>query len=253
MNANTKSMLRVGLILALPIALMLAGVVGAAVRGDYKTIPIVVCALLFAALFFWYSRARLRRMFKDPTPDRIIAYYYATARRARHGEASAAYLSSIAAAAYGQFDRARGQLEQVNWDELPEIYKGYRLHALAIIALLERRDFEGALELLREARAIAAPGGDAPAASQAAFSIYEAIIEAASGAGDDAVPKLEELANRKRGLISSFAAWALALHFRRTGQPDRAVAYQQVVREITPNCRPLNEFSTAAPAHERDL
>lgn len=245
MNSNSKSAARVWLILALPITLMLIGVVGAAMRGDYKTVPIVAAALMFAALFFWYSRARLRRMFKDPTPDRIITYYHASARRVKNANASAAYLSAIAAAAYGQFDRARAELDAVNWDELPPIYKGYRLHALAIIALLERRDFAEALELLREARVASTAANATAASTTAAFAIYEAIIEAASGAGDDAVPRLEEMANRKRGLISSFSAWALALHFRRVGEADRAVPFQELVRQLTPNCKPLNEFSTA--------
>jgi tetratricopeptide (TPR) repeat protein len=247
MNPNTRSVLRVWLILAVPLALMLVGVVGAAMRGDYKTVPIVACALMVAALFFWYSRAQLRRMFRDRTPDRIIAYYHSTARRAKHANASAAYLSAIAAAAYGQFDRARGELDAVTWSELPPLYQGYRLHALAIIRLLEQRDFEGALGLLHEAREAAAAAQTGLTTSNAAFAIYEAIIEAASGAGEDAVPKLEEMANRRRGLISAFSAWALALHYRRIGQADRAIPFQQLVRQITPNCAPLNEFSTAVP------
>jgi hypothetical protein len=244
-----KSVLRVWLILAIPMALMLVGVVGAAMHGDYKTVPIVVAAIGFAALFFWFSRARLRRMFRDPTPDRIIAYYHATARRVPHAQASAAYLSAIAAAAYGQFDRARSELTSIDWSAFPALYQGYRLHALAIITLLEKRDFAGALQLLHEARQVASAGNaeGGSASSKAAFAIYEAIIESASGGGSDETDKLEEMANRRRGLISAFSAWALALHFRRVGEPDRAVPFQQLVRELTPNCAPLNEFSTALP------
>jgi len=244
-----KSVLRVWLILAIPLALMLAGVAGAAMHGDYKTVPIVVCALGFIAMFFWFSRARLRRMFRDPTPDRIIAYYHATARRVPHAKASAAYLSSIAAAAYGQFDRARSELASIDWSAFPPLYQGYRLHAMAIITLLEKRDFEGALRLLHEAREVASAGNaeGGSASSKAAFAIYEAIIESASGGGNNETAKLEEMANRRRGLISAFSAWALALHFRRTGEPERAVPFQQLVRDITPNCAPLNEFSTALP------
>lgn len=244
-----KSVLRVWLILAIPVALMLVGVVGAAMHGDYKTVPIVVAAIGFTALFFWFSRARLRRMFRDPTPDRIIAYYHATARRVPHAQASAAYLSAIAAAAYGQFDRARSELNSIDWSAFPALYQGYRLHAMAIITLLEKRDFEGALRLLHEAREVASTGNadGGSASSKAAFAIYEAIIESASGGGNDETGKLEEMANRRRGLISAFSAWALALHFRRVGEPERAVRFQQLVREITPNCAPLNEFSTALP------
>jgi hypothetical protein len=135
----------------------------------------------------------------------------------------------------------------VGWTELPPVYQGYRLHALAIIRLLEERDFDGALRLLHEARKATAAAQTGSPASNAAFAIYEAIIEAASGAGEDAVPKLEEMAKRRRGLISAFSAWALALHYRRIGHADRAVPFQQLVREITPNCAPLNEFSTAIP------
>jgi len=153
-----KPVVRVWLILAIPLALMLAGVVGGAVRGDYKAVPLVIAALFFSALFFWFSRARLRRMFRDATPDRIIAYYHTTARRVPHANASAAYLSAIAAAAYGQFDRARSELASIDWSAFPPLYQGYRLHALAIITLLEKRDFEGALQLLHEAREVASAG-----------------------------------------------------------------------------------------------
>ena len=120
---------------------------------------------------------------------------------------------------------------------------------MAIITLLEKRDFEGALRLLHEAREVASSGSaeGGSASSKAAFAIYEAIIESASGGGSDATAKLEAMANRRRGLISAFSAWALALHFRRTGEPERAVPFQQLVHELTPNCGPLNEFSTALP------
>src|ERR1700691_2529378 len=98
-------------------------------------------------------------MFRNPTPDRLIENYHATllnarARKIPHADAAAAHLSALAATVYGQYDRAREELAAVDWDQAPAMYRGHRLHMLALIALLEKRDAAAALQLAAEAQAL---------------------------------------------------------------------------------------------------
>ena len=54
-------------------------------------------------------------MLRDKTPDRIINHYHQGVRRIPEAKAAAAYLSALAAAFFGQYDRARQELDAVDW------------------------------------------------------------------------------------------------------------------------------------------
>ena len=96
------------------------------------------------------------------------------ASKIAHADAAAAHLSALAATIYGQFDRAREELAAVDWDKTPAMYRGHRLHVLALIALLEKQDAAEALRLAAEARALEQtdPAGSLPI-------LHDAILVAA--------------------------------------------------------------------------
>ncbi len=220
-------------------ALILTGIVGNVVRGNFMAIPVVGAALLLAIgviwLGIWLNQRRIQIMFRSPTPDKLVANYHATllqarARKIPHADAAAAHLSALACTVYGQFDRAREELDAVDWDNAPAMYRGHRLHMLALIALLEKHDKTGALRLAAEAQALERtdPAGSLPI-------LHDAILLAAQECDDDTVGRVKRAADRKAGALPALSAWALSLHFDRTGQAPEAAKYRERVRAAAPN------------------
>jgi hypothetical protein len=173
-------------------------------------------------------------MFKDKTPDRLIANYHATllharARKIANADAAAAHLSALAATVYGQFDRAREELAEVDWEGAPPMYRGHRLHVLALIALLEQQDKTEALRLEAEAQALERtdPAGGLPI-------IHDAILVATGEANEETIKRTQQGAGRHAGALPAICAWALWLHNYRTGQTAEADRYRARLRGVAP-------------------
>ena len=241
-----------GVAAAMFAAVMLTGIVGNAVRGNYTAIPVVCSALLLALatvwLGIWLNQRRIQIMFRNPTPDRLIENYHATllharARKIANADAVAAHLSALAATIYGQFDRAREELAKVDWAKVPAMYQGHRLHVLALIALLEKHDNGEALRLAAEARGLERgdPAGSLPI-------LHDAILVAAGESDDASVQRTERAAARKGGALPAICAWALSLRADREGRADQAAVYREKVRTAAPYFVGLN---SPKPAESR--
>jgi hypothetical protein len=173
-------------------------------------------------------------LFRDRKPDRIIAHYHSSVRRIPHANAAAAYLSALAAAFFGQYDRARQELDAVDWDQTTQVYRGHRLYVLATLALLEDTDYPKALRLARQAHELESreEGGGLPA-------LDDVIHAVAEGPSDEAIARLHKVAKRQNGLMPGMCAWALAVHYKRTGDAERAADYKEMLRMAMPFSSPM--------------
>ncbi len=238
MTSGKKQWILIALAAVLFAAVMVTGVAGNVAHGNYLAIPVILSALVLAFagiwLGFWINQQRIRLMFRDRTPDRVIANYHATLLRAKsrgiaHADAAAAHLSALAATIYGQFDRAREELAKVDWDKAPAMYQSHRLHVLALIAILEKQDAEAALQLNAKASAL-----EQTEAAGSVPLLHDA-IEVAAGSADEAAVKRTELgAGRKSGALPAICDWALWLHFYRLGQSADADRYRERLRAAAP-------------------
>jgi len=226
-------------------ALMLAGVVGNVVRGNFLAIPVICSALVLAGLLIWLgvkvNQRRIQIMYRRPTPDRLIEHYHATllqarARKIPHADAVAAHLSALAAVVYGQFDRAREELATVDWDQTPAMYRGHRLHMLALIALLEKQDQAAALQLAAEAQALEQtdPAGGLPA-------LHDAILVAAGEGDAETIKRVQHVSGRAVGALPALSAWALSLYLERNGQEKEAGPYRERALEAAPHFVALSQ------------
>ena len=208
-------------------------------RGNYLAVPLVGGALLFAGvaiwLGIWLNHRRMQIMFRNPTPDKLIESYHATLLRARarkipHADAATAQLSALAATVYGQFDRARDELDAVDWEKAPAMYQGHRLDVLALIALLEKHDQSGALRLVRESGALERTG-----AAGAPPILHNAILVATGECDAETVQRVEKAANRKVGALPAVSAWALAMRADLSGHAVEAGRYRDLARQAAPH------------------
>jgi tetratricopeptide (TPR) repeat protein len=213
---------------------MLVGVVGSVRQGNYAALPIVFTALAICGLAIAAKHFQIRLMLRDTTPDRIIRHYHQGVRRMPHAQAAAAYLSALAAAFFGQYDRAREELDAVEWATTSPMYRGHSLYVLAFLALLEQTDYPKALRLADEARELEkqdAAGG---------LPVLDDVIRlVAAGPSDEIITRLEKVAKKQHGLMPGMCAWALAVHYKRTNQPEKAANFKELLRLSVPHSAPL--------------
>jgi hypothetical protein len=233
-QAQKRSFISLLIVTGLFVAIMAIGFVGNLRKGNYVVIPIAFTAVAICGGALWLAHYRVRVMLRDRKPDRIIAHYHGSVRRIEHADAVAAYLSALAAAFFGDFDRAREELAPVDWDKAPPMYRGHRLYVLATLALLEETDYPKALELAAQAKELESqsPGGG--------LQLLDDVIHlVAEGAGPERMARLERAANKQHGLIPGMCAWALAVHYKRNNQPDKAADYKVLLKLSIPYSAPL--------------
>ena len=177
-------------------------------------------------------------MLRDKTPDRLISHYHKTVRRVPHADAAIAYLSALVATFYGEFDRARKELEPVDWDKASPMYRGHRLYVLAVLAIMEDNDYPAALRLAAQARELEARD------AAGGFELLDGVIRLIAGGLDSdeletVTERLEKSARKSAGLISGMSAWALAVYFNRQNKPDKATEFKEFLRIAVPHSAPM--------------
>lgn len=216
------------------LTILIVGVVGSVRNGNMAVIAIVFTALGLCVLALMLNQYRVRMLLRDRTPDRMIAHYHSSVRRIPHADAAAAYLSALAAAFFGQYDRARQELDAVDWDRTTQIYRGHRMYVLATLALLEDTDYPQALRLARQAKELESreEGGGLPA-------LDDVIHTVAEGPTPEMIARLEKVAKRQNGLMPGMCAWALAVYYKRAGDMERAADFKEMLRMAVPYSSPM--------------
>ena len=203
-------------------------------------VAIVFTALAICVLAVMFGHYRVRVLLRDRTPDRIIAHYHRSVRRIPHADAAAAYLSALAAAFYGQYDRARAELDAIDWDATTPVYRGHRLYVLATLALFEETDYPKALRLAAQARELESK--DATGGLQALDDVIHLV---ANGADPEVIARLERIASKQHGMMPAMCAWALAVHYKRAGQLEKAADFKEVLRMSVPFSIPMRNINEA--------
>jgi hypothetical protein len=245
--AGRRNLFSLAIVGALFLAIILAGVIGNVRSGNYVVLPIVFTAFGICGMIVWLGHFRVRILLRDATPDRIIAHYHRSVRRIPHADAAAAYLSAMAATFFGEFGRARTELAAVDWSAAPPMYRGHRLYVLATLALLEENDYPKSLQLARDARELEEKEGGA------GLQVIDGIIHLVAGMADspETMARLARTAKKQHGLMPGMCAWALALHYKRSNQPDLAGEFKELVRLAVPHCAPLRAATGATGEYSR--
>lgn len=234
MGSRKSGIWSLAIVAGLFLAIIIAGVIGSVRNGNFAVIAIVFTALCICVLAILFGHYRVRILLRDKTPDRIIAHYHRSVRRIPHANAAAAYLSALAAAFYGQYGRARTELDAVDWDATTPVYRGHRMYVLATLALMEDTDYPKALALAAQARDLETRG------EGGGLQALDDVIRLVAGAGDDeAIGRLEKIATKQHGLMPGMCAWALAVYYKRAGKLDRAAEFKELLRMSVPFSAPM--------------
>ena len=204
--------------------LTLFGLIASILRGEYRIPSVVALVLLLVLGQVWFTKRKVAALFRNPTAEQAVAYYRGTVSKLPNGRAFSAYMSGLALALYGEFDKARDELSQVSWSGLPPMYEGFRTHVLTVIAILQEKNCQKASELAAETRDLCSTDPAVPGGNQSRDASLSRL--------DNAVRSLPDLAK----LIP---AWALARYYSAQGDAQRAATYSAVVKKIAPHCAPL--------------
>jgi hypothetical protein len=234
MQGSRKNFISVAVVAGLFMVIITVGVIGSVRNGNVIVVAIVFTALSICVLALMLNHYRVRMLLRDRTPDRIISHYHRSVRRIPHANAAAAYLSALAAAFYGQFDRARTELDSVDWDQTTPMYRGHRLYVLATLALLEETDYPKALKLARQGSEL-----ESRAAGGGLLVLDDVIHAVAEGPSPEMIGRLERVAKKQHGLMPGMCAWALAVYYMREGQPEKAADFKEVLRMAVPFSAPM--------------
>ena len=234
MASPKSNLLRLAVVAGLFLAIIVVGVIGSVRNGNVAVVAIVVTAIGICVLAIMLGHYRVRMLLRDKTPDRIIAHYHRSVRRIPHANAAAAYLSALAAAFYGDYGRARSELDAVNWDGTTPVYRGHRIYVLATLALLEETNYEKAVKLAAQAREL-----ESSEPSGGLRALDDVIHVVADRADAGVIERIEKIAKKQHGLMPGMCAWALAVHYRRLGEMEKAADFKELLRMSVPFSAPM--------------
>ena len=243
-DKNAIHLLRLWAIAVFFGGLTLFGVIHAVMRGEYLVPSIVVLVLVFVILQFWYSRRKRLLLFRNVTSDQAVSYYHRNKSKLPITRASVAYMSALALAFYGEFDKARDELSQIPWNTLPPLYQGFRIHVLTVTAVLERKDYRTALDLAIETRELSRSYSAFPGSKKSRVAM-DALVDATEVLGergnDELIGRLETAVNSLPPLAILIPALALARHYSLQGDEQKALKYRAMISRVAPHCGPMNE------------
>jgi hypothetical protein len=222
------------------------GLVAAVLRGEYVVPCAGVVALVVILGLGWYRGRRLGGLLQNDTAAPAVAYFRKSVSRVPHARAISASLCGLVLAMYGDFEEAREELSTVSWNGVPPIYEGMRTHTLAVLALLQERDYRKASELAAEMRDLATVNAAVPGskASRRATGAFCDACDLLAGMGtDEMVTRLEGVVGKLRPVDEVIIAWALSQYFQKVGNAEGVERYAARVRELAPHCAPLTQMA----------
>jgi len=234
MSASNRQTIALAILGGVFAVILVAGLAGSVARGKYIAIPIAFVVLAFTVtaiwVSIWFNQRRIQNLFRQSTPDRLIEHYHASllraqARKIPNADAATADLAALAASVYGQYDRAREELDKANWSQASALYRARRLDVLALIALLEERDNVAATRLAHEAREL----------ESGATPLRDAVLIAVGEGDEGALKRAQRVAGRSAGALAALSAWALSLYCGRNGQDSEAQRYQKMAKQAAPH------------------
>lgn len=250
-QSNNKHLLGYWAAALVLIGLLLFGLIAAVRRGDYVPVFGAGGSLIFVVGLAFYTKYKVSSLFRSPTAKPAVEYYKKKMSKVPNGQGMATYSSALALAFYGDFDAARDELSAVQWSGLPPIYEGFQMHALAVLAILQEKNYRKAHELAVEARDLCSASKTLPGVSQSRRAL-DAMVDACElldGYGtDQTATRLGEAARKLPNQAALIPAWALARYYRRVGDEGRASGYAAMVQKLAPYCGPLNETPAAEAA-----
>lgn len=208
-------------------------------------------------------RTRYAQALAAPTPEPLIgllAQAAAGMRALPDGDALAAHERAFAYALYGAGFEATRSLAGIAWESRAPLIRGIGLSAESLVELLCHRDARRALELARQARALATVSAAVPGSSQSeryhntCVAVAEVILDVGISTS---VARLEESAADDRfPALQLLATLGLAVAMERAGNTARAGELRAFIQKTAPHCAPLHlkaEDFTAESASVRPL
>lgn len=217
------------------------------------------CLFVFALAIGIYSRkralGRLTRALQESSPDAGIAEVRRALHRMgwTHGGVVPPLVASTCAtyyAFYGQFDRARDELDAQRWVGASDAMQALRLYTSGFIHYLSGEDVSIGLAETRKAKELARGSRFKPGArrSREALELYIDIGRVLSeGAATALCDSLAARARSKKNIADRLLAlWGAAVAMERAGRAGEAESFYAELRAVAPHCKAFHRLPSDA-------
>jgi hypothetical protein len=244
---NTNYLLKQWIPVAIVWIILLFGIGGLMRQGIYLPL-IVFTALTIGAIVFWVSIktfSQINRLLKAPSPQPLIDHYDNRLGKSPllpNKDAILAFSKSLIYTLYGEFENARTEISNVNWEQKPALIKAQRLFIQALMAYLEIHDFQQGLSLAKEARRLTEVSSSFPGAkgSLSAYDMAIEIGELLSGNADaNSIDNLERRLQKFPVMMKVVTAWGLEGFYNQSGQAEKARKMRELLTSLAPYCKGL--------------
>ncbi len=246
---NTAYLLRQWIPVIILWIILLVGMSGLIRQGNY--LPVIALIAITAAIVGWVyfkTFSQINRLLKDPSSKPFIDYYDKRLGKSPllpNKDAILAFSKSLIYTLYGDFENAKVEVNKVNWEQKPPLFKAQRLFLQALWAYLETHDFQQGLNLAKEARRLTEVSSSFPGArrSLGAYDMAIEIGELLNGNSEpNLVHNLEKRFQQFPVLMKLVTAWGLEGFYNQSGQPEQARKMRELLTNLAPYCKGLRSL-----------
>jgi len=216
-------------------------------------IAYVIFLFLFGGLFILISMKRRNRLFQSESPQALISTFYNSAGPRfltrisikmlsifiPYWKPARSYQNALIYTYYGQFDAARAELANYEWEKFPPYVQSDKKYIEALIAYLEQKDFKEGFELSIEALKLHQFSAIIPG-KKILYSRFITLIEIGqllNGNQDTGIVfSLERKFKRFPLMLKIPIAWALEKAYIQIGDTQKANQMRVFLNATAPHC-----------------
>jgi uncharacterized protein YggT (Ycf19 family) len=222
---------------------------------------LILLSLIVGGLIGLSARRRsisaTTRALREPSPDAVIAVLRRPLNATMPVPGSTSLVPFITSscatfyACYGQYGRARDELDTQRWEGREDLYQAARLNASALIHYLSGEDMATGLNEARRAKELGRVPGFTPGARRAHESAEMCIDIGRVLCEGAAVELCDSIAGRARAHARAhiggrlIAFWGAAVAMEMAGRQRDAEPFFAELRALAPHCGPLHRTPTA--------
>lgn len=209
-------------------------------------ISAMVLAFLCRKMVMKKQKNDVDRYFKNETSEQLLNYfdniYKKRNSKMPDKDAALAYTKSVICCYYGEFDKAKGFMQEVNWEKRSPNIQSLELSLRALICYLETQNYREGLRLSIISQQLGAVSNKVPGSekSQKFYETYIQIGEILNGDIDNSVINdLEQEFDDSPILIKLLIGFSLSKAYNQINMPEKATEKLDYCKKAAPYCVPL--------------
>lgn len=219
-------------------------------KGDFISALIPIAALILWLFFRKKLKSNfnndIEKYFLNETPEQLLNYYDNIYKRNKikiaDSDVSLNYIKSVICCYYGEFDKCREIIEEIDWEKRSPYIQSLELSVGALLCYLQSQNYKEGRRLSIISEQLGNMSDKVPG-SQKTKSLYEVYVqigEALNGNLDDKIiDNLEQQFNKSPILVKLLIGWGLSKAYDQLNMQEKSKEKLEYCRKAAPYCKPL--------------